>query len=52
MQLFLIKVYFYKIIVEYFDVTVDQLTQNIMNMSTNCAPSTKSANDPNDSVGV
>ncbi|XP_015383092.1 zinc finger BED domain-containing protein RICESLEEPER 2-like [Citrus sinensis] len=35
---------------ENFDVTVDQLTQNIMNMSTNCAPSAKSANNPNYSV--
>ncbi|KAL9426901.1 hypothetical protein AB3S75_033641 [Citrus x aurantiifolia] len=36
--------------IENLDVTVDQLTQNIMNMSTNCAPSAESANDPNDSV--
>ncbi|KAH9712218.1 BED-type domain-containing protein [Citrus sinensis] len=36
--------------IENLDVTVDQLTQNIMNMSTNCAPSAESVNGPNDSV--
>ena len=35
-----------------FDVTVDQFTQNIMNMSTNSAPFAESANDPNDKIGV
>ncbi|KAK9208688.1 hypothetical protein WN944_001048 [Citrus x changshan-huyou] len=35
---------------ENFDVIVDQLTHNIMNMSTNCAPSAESANNPNYSM--
>ncbi|KAL9460451.1 hypothetical protein AB3S75_003622 [Citrus x aurantiifolia] len=36
--------------IENMDITVDQLTQNIMNMSTNCAASAESANGSNDSV--
>lgn len=36
--------------IENLDITVDQLTQNIMNMSTNCAASAESANGSNDSV--
>ena len=31
---------------------MDQLGQNIVNMSTNSSSSTESANDPNDNVGV
>ncbi|KAK9195172.1 hypothetical protein WN943_003291 [Citrus x changshan-huyou] len=36
--------------IENLDVIVDQLTQNIMTMSTNCVPSAESVNGPNDSV--
>ncbi|KAH9722750.1 putative AC transposase [Citrus sinensis] len=36
--------------IENLDVTVNQLTQNIITMSTNCAPSAESVNGPNDNV--